>query len=79
VPSHLARIEPSGARTALDTRLQAGKLYLMILEATAVASPLGAAPTAGGAANAVGIAENMEIAKAVTVVGLTVFSSWCSR
>lgn len=44
MPSHIARIEPSGARWAFVTRLQVGKLYLIILDATAVASPLGAAP-----------------------------------
>lgn len=52
MPSHLARIEPSGFRAALETRLQSGKLYLMSFEATALESPFGAAPTAGAAANA---------------------------
>lgn len=51
----------------------------MILEATAVASPFGAAPTGGEAANAVGIVESIEIAKTVMVVDLKVFSSLCSR
>src|SRR5882724_10576487 len=45
VPSQAARIEPSLRRTAPDTLRHAGKLYLIIREATVAASPFGAAPT----------------------------------
>lgn len=52
MPSHVARIEPSDCRAADDTCLQAGKLYLMIFDATAFAFPSGAAPTEIDAATA---------------------------
>lgn len=43
-------MDPSGILVAPDTVLHAGKLYLMILAATALASPFGAAPIGGSAA-----------------------------
>jgi hypothetical protein len=45
VPLHCALIDPSAWRVAPDTFLHAGWFSLMILVATAWASPLGAAPT----------------------------------
>jgi len=41
----VALIEPSGIRFAIETRLHVGKFSLMILLATVLASPFGAAPT----------------------------------
>jgi hypothetical protein len=40
-------MEPSGILVAFETFLQVGKLYLMILDATVLASPVGAAPMGG--------------------------------
>lgn len=73
VPSHPARITPSGARVAPETRLQVGKLYLMILEATDDASPFGAAPTVIGPDRATCAQKRSEMARATTVVD---FSTW---
>lgn len=49
VPSQCALMEPSSSRFASVTRLQVGKLYLMMRDATAAASPFGAAPVGGRA------------------------------
>lgn len=74
MPSHLARIDPSGFRVAPETRLQSGKLYLMIFVATAAELPFGAAPTAGLAASAgQAVASSADVTMAVTDADLIEF------